>query len=102
MKINGNDPFVNSRLQVQQQEQKHEEQQQSEKVRQLNGVQDRLEFSAGTRELQGYLKKANEAPEVRAERIAEISRQLEAGTYNIKAEKVAEAIITGSLLDDLA
>jgi flagellar biosynthesis anti-sigma factor FlgM len=102
MRIDGNDPLVNAQLKLQTDGQKEAEREQSKPLEPVNRVSDRLEFSAESRQVHGYEKKVQEAPEVRAERIAEITRQIETGTYNIKAEKVAEAIITGSIVDELA
>jgi len=40
-------------------------------------------------------------PEVRSEKVAEIKRRIEDGTYEIKPEKIAEKMIRESLLNDL-
>jgi negative regulator of flagellin synthesis FlgM len=102
MRIDGNDPLVNSQLKLQTNDQQQAEREQSKAVEPINQVRDRLEFSAESRDFQRYEKKVQEAPEVRAERIAEIMRKVQTGTYNIKAEKVAEALITGSIVDERA
>jgi flagellar biosynthesis anti-sigma factor FlgM len=101
MRIDGNDPLANAQLKLQTEGQRQAEREQSKVVEPINRVRDRLEFSAESR-LHGYEKKVQEAPEVRAERIAEIMRKIDNGTYNIKAEKIAEAIITGSIVDERA
>ena len=93
MKINGNDPIINAQLQTNQQEREP-----SPKIEQLRRPQDRLEFSTTSRELQS----SEETAEARARRISEISKRIDRGTYNINAEKVAEAIITGAVLDERA
>jgi len=100
MKIDGQNPFLNSSFQVQPKEQRPERETSSQTI-QGNTGPDRLEFSVASKQLHSYQAAARNAPEVRTERVADISRQLQAGTYNIKAEKVADAIITGSILDNI-
>jgi flagellar biosynthesis anti-sigma factor FlgM len=65
----------------------------------IKSPRDRLELSVTGRELNELTYKVSESSEARAERIAEIRSRIETGTYNIKAEEVAEAIITGGLID---
>ena len=100
MKIEGNLHFIDVGLQVQQEEANSERQ--KAQVSKTQQIEDRLELSTSVREFQQLEKKAREAPEVRAERVATIKRELSAGTYNIKAEKVAEAIITGAIINKRA
>ncbi|MFZ0430938.1 MAG: flagellar biosynthesis anti-sigma factor FlgM [Acidobacteriota bacterium] len=98
MKIDGNNPYLKPEFQLQQREQAS--QQEKQKVQeQPDGPRDRLEFSVTGKELQYLSQKASEAPDVRSERVAEIKSQIEAGTYNIQAQEIAEAMITGSLID---
>lgn len=100
MKIDGSSQFLNSDLKLHQNDKAADQNRSS--VEQVSGIQDRLESSASSRRLlQTYSEKVQEAPEIRTERVAEISKQIQAGTYNIKAEKVADAIINGNLLDKL-
>jgi flagellar biosynthesis anti-sigma factor FlgM len=101
MKIDGNNPYIRPEFQAQQKEQlSQQEQQQKAQAEKSSG--DRLEFSVTGKELQYLSQKAVEAPEIRAERVAEIKSRVDAGTYNIKAQEIAEAIITGSLIDKSA
>jgi flagellar biosynthesis anti-sigma factor FlgM len=96
MKIDGNIHLIDSQLKTQR-DQANPKEQPSE-VQEVQKTQDRLEFSTSVREYQKLGKTADETTEIRAERVAKVKAQLDAGTYNIKAEKVAEAIITGSLI----
>ena len=100
MKIEGNLHFIDASHRVQKEETSVERQ--NARVSQAQQVEDRLEFSTSIREFQQLDKKAREAPEIRADRVAEIERELNAGTYNIKAEKVAEAMITGAIVNKRA
>ncbi len=97
MKIDGNNPYLRPDYQTP----KREAVVPPEAARAEDPAvqRDRLELSVAGRELQALTQKAGESPEVRAERIAELRSRIEAGTYNIKAQEVAEAIITGSLID---
>jgi len=99
MKIDGNNPYIRPEFQAQQKEQAS---QQEQKTQAEKNTRDRLEFSVQGKELQYLSQKAVEAPEVRAERVAEIKSRIDAGTYNIKAQEIAESIITGSLIDKSA
>ncbi len=100
MKIDGSNPFIDSKLHVGQTE--NSAQEQSKKVQELNQVGDRLEFSASSRQLETYQQKVREAPEVRSERVHAISEKLKAGTYDIKADVVAESMIKGGIVDEQA
>ncbi len=84
-------------FQVQNNEQRQGAQEQRQ-VEQSNSQRDRLEFSTDSRNVQSLVKNAGEAPEVRAERVDQIRNEIDNGTYNIRAERVAEAIITGRIV----
>lgn len=60
---------------------------------------DNVSLSAKARELQEAREALDAAPEVRKEKVEEIKGRVEAGTYNVKAEAIADAIIKASLLD---
>jgi negative regulator of flagellin synthesis FlgM len=100
MKIEGNLHFIDAGHRVQKEETSTDRQ--NARVSQSLEVEDRLEFSTSIREFQQLDKKAREAPEIRADRVAEIVRELDSGSYNIKAEKVAEAMITGAIINKRA
>ena len=98
MKIEGNSPYLRPDFESRQRE-TVAQQQEEQKAQEQQSRQDRLELSITGRELQQLTQTAAESSVVRTERVAEIQAQIEAGTYNIKAEEIAEAIITGHLLD---
>ncbi len=101
MEINGNNPLIGLR----------------NNVRQLDGTQqsartvkgnkhavsgsDRLELSIQSRKVQHLDDLIRSTPDIRKEKVEQISREIHTGTYNVKAEKVAEKIIGGSLLDEV-
>lgn len=104
MKIDGNNPYLNPEIQLQQKELSSQQQQQdTQKVQeQSGGSRDRLELSVAGKELQYLSQKVSEEPEVRSERVAEIKSRIEAGTYDIQAQEIAESMINGSLIDKSA
>lgn len=97
MKIDGNNPYLRPDYQTPKREAVVPPD--VAKAEDPSGQRDRLELSIAGRELQELTYRAGESPEVRAERIAELRSRIEAGTYNIKAQEVAEAMITGGLID---
>lgn len=101
MKIEGNLHFIDQNYRVQK-EKASSDHQQARVSKTTGGVEDRLEFSTSIREFQQLEKKAQEVPEIRAERVADIKRELNSGTYNIKAEKVADAMIRGAIVSKRA
>jgi negative regulator of flagellin synthesis FlgM len=62
---------------------------------------DRLELSARSREISHLSELIQSTPDVREEKVEQVRRELESGTYNVKAEKIAEKIIGGNLLDEV-
>jgi len=100
MEINGTNPLVVSKNNVQ----RLEVSQQSERTQKSSGEQsdsDRLELSAQSREISHLNELIRSTPDIREEKVEQIRRELESGTYNVKAEKIAEKIIGGNLLDEI-
>jgi negative regulator of flagellin synthesis FlgM len=100
MEINGTNPLVVSKNNVQ----RLEVSQQSERTQKSSGEQsdsDRLELSARSREISHLNELIQSTPDIREEKVEQIRRELESGTYNVKAEKIAEKIIGGNLLDEI-
>jgi negative regulator of flagellin synthesis FlgM len=62
---------------------------------------DRIELSVRGREIQHLDQLIQSTPDVREARIEEVRSALEAGTYNVKAEKIADKIIGGGLIDKI-
>ena len=101
MEINGNNPLIGLKS----------------NVRQLDGTQrsvrtgksdsdhssgpDKLELSVQGRNVQHLDDLIRSAPDIREAKVEQISRDLQTGTYNVKAEKIAEKIIGGTLLDEV-
>jgi len=62
---------------------------------------DRIELSVRGREIQHLDQLIQAAPDVRQEKIDAVRSAIEAGTYNVKAEKIADKIIGGGIIDSI-
>lgn len=100
MEINGTNPLIvlNKNMQRLESPQKAE---QSVKSGGAPSETDRLELSIRGREISHLNDLIQSTPDVRENRIEQVRRELENGTYNVKAEKIAEKIIGGNLLDEV-
>lgn len=100
MEINGTNPLVVSNNKVQ----RIETSSQSDRLQKSGGEQpdsDRLELSTRSREISHLDELIRSTPDIREEKVEQIREELEGGTYNVKAEKIAEKIIGGILLDEI-
>ncbi len=61
---------------------------------------DKVEFSAGSREVLKMQELLQEAPDVRQELVADLKRQVEDGSYQVDPYKVADKMLK-SLLSDV-
>ena len=57
------------------------------------GGADQLELSSRAEEMKAARAALAETPEVRAQRVAELKAQVQAGTYQVDTDKVAERIL---------
>jgi negative regulator of flagellin synthesis FlgM len=99
MEINGTNPLAGIHKM-----QRIDSPQQPERTRKDGEIQpdsDRLELSVQSREISHLDELIRSAPDVRESRVEEVRRAIESGTYNVKAEKIAEKIIGGDLLDEI-
>lgn len=100
MEINGTNPLISSKKEVQ----RLDSPAQPERA-QRQGIQqpdsDRLELSVRGLEISHLEELIRSTPDVRESRVEEVRAQIESGTYNVKAEKIAEKIIGGNLLDEV-
>jgi negative regulator of flagellin synthesis FlgM len=102
MEINGKNPLtaVNGgvqRLDLQQPAQRA--QRPGEDYPQLGS--DRIELSVRSREINHLDELIRSTPDVREARVEQIRSAIENGTYNVKAEKIAEKILGGNLIDEV-
>ncbi|HTY60972.1 MAG TPA: flagellar biosynthesis anti-sigma factor FlgM [Acidobacteriota bacterium] len=100
MEIHGTNPLIVSKNGVQ----RLETSQQSERTPKSGGEQtdsDRLDLSVRSREVSHLNELIQSTPDIRADKVAQAQRALENGTYNVNAEKIAEKIVKGNLLDEV-
>ncbi len=102
MEIDGKNPLVGlnaslSRLDVQPQHQKvprtGDESPSSDN--------DRIELSVRSREIMHLDELIRSTPDVREAKVEQVRSAIESGTYNVKAEKIAEKILNGNVIDQV-
>ncbi len=62
---------------------------------------DRIELSVRSREIQHIDELIRSTPDIREEKVEQIRSAIETGTYNVKAEKIADKILGGNLIDEI-
>jgi negative regulator of flagellin synthesis FlgM len=62
---------------------------------------DTVVLSDTAKQLQEAQKQLESIPDVREDKVAQIKAQIENGTYEINEEKIADKMLTDSLLNDL-
>ena len=101
MEINDSNPLMGVKNRLQQIETPTK----SEGVRKSctgqNSYSDRLELSVRSREILHLDEMIRSTSDIRESKVEIFRAQIEAGTYNVKAEKIAEKIIGGNLLDEV-
>jgi len=100
MEINGNNPLIGLSKNVQ----RLDASQQSERIQKRGATSsdsDRLELSVRSLEISHIEDLIRSTPDVREDRVNQVRSQIESGTYNVKAEQIADKIIGGNLLDEV-
>ncbi len=100
MEINGTNPLISLNNKVQ----RLEPSPQSERTQKSGGERsdsDRLELSVQSREISHLDDLIRSTQDVREARVEQVRGELDSGTYNVKAEKIAEKMIGGNLLDEI-
>ncbi len=72
----------------------------TQKVEQKTAVEDKVSLSANARDINIAKNAVQAAPEIREEAVQDIKKQVDAGTYEIDSEKIADKIV-GSNIDEL-
>jgi negative regulator of flagellin synthesis FlgM len=62
---------------------------------------DRVELSVRSREIQHLDELIRSTPDVREALVERVRRSIENGTYNVRAEQVAEKILGGNIFDEI-
>ncbi|MDI6687670.1 MAG: flagellar biosynthesis anti-sigma factor FlgM [Desulfobacterales bacterium] len=73
----------------------------SKPEKQATGVvlEEKVSLSSMARDIQQAAKAIEELPEIREEKVRELQEQIETGRYNVSGEKIAEKMISESILD---
>jgi negative regulator of flagellin synthesis FlgM len=101
MKVSGNTPYINIEAYLQKvQNKKASEVLQNGKD--PDGVKnDNVILSPKAKELNEAEKILSTCPDINEEKVAQIKKQIEEGTYQIDSKKIAEKILKDTLLDEL-
>jgi negative regulator of flagellin synthesis FlgM len=101
MEISGKNPLIvlNPNVQRLDLQQAPHAQKSSDETPRLSS--DRIELSVRSREIQHLDELIRSTPDVRESKVEQIRSAIESGTYNVKAEKIAEKILGGSLVDEI-
>ena len=102
MEINGSKPLVGLNASLQNLD-LQKQNQRSPKTGEENSTsdRDRIELSVRGREIQHLDNLILSTPDVREAKVEQVRSAIENGTYNVKAEKIADKILGGSLIDQI-
>ncbi|MGD9235697.1 MAG: flagellar biosynthesis anti-sigma factor FlgM [Desulfobacterales bacterium] len=62
---------------------------------------DTVALSSAAKDIQEAQRKLQAIPDVREEKVAQLKEQIEKGTYEMDAEKIADKMLKEALLNDL-
>ncbi len=62
---------------------------------------DRVELSVRSQELQHLDEIIQSIPDVREAKVEQLRLAVQSGTYNVRAEQVADKILSGTLIDEI-
>jgi len=103
MEINGKNPLTIPNQNVQRLD--VQQTQGSRPAKESDGIQragyDRIELSVRGREIQQLDELIRSTPDVREAKVEQIRSAIESGTYNVKAEKIADKILGGNVIDEI-
>ncbi len=103
MEINNKSPLTDLSMRAMRLEVQEQQAQRFQKVDRpsVAADPDRAEFSVRSREIQKVNDLIQSVPDVREGVVERVRRSIETGTYNVRAEQIAEKIIGGSLFDQI-
>ncbi len=91
--------------QMVQQYQRNDAVRQNNSEKQVSGAsvpEEKVDLSTKARDVQQIKNALAKLPEIREEKVQELKRDIEAGTYNVSGEKIAEKMVGESFLDIFA
>ena len=103
MEINGKSPLIDLSTRAMRLEVQEQQAQRSQKADRtpVTADPDRAEFSVRSREIQNIDDLIQSTPDVREGVVERVRRSIENGTYNVRAEQIAEKILGGNLFDKI-
>ncbi len=103
MEINSKSPLVDLATRVDRLDVQEQQAQRNTKTgRDLVAADpDRVEISVRSREIQHLDEMIQATPDVREALVLQVRRSIEGGTYNVKAEQIADKILGGNLIDEI-
>ena len=103
MEIDGKNPLVGLTAGVQRLDAAQQQPQKLQKAGEdsVTVQSDRIELSVRSREIQQLHELIQSTPDIREAKDEQIRSAVESGTYNVKAEKIAEKIIGGNVIDQI-
>ncbi|MBN1380248.1 MAG: flagellar biosynthesis anti-sigma factor FlgM [Deltaproteobacteria bacterium] len=60
---------------------------------------EKVDLSAKAKDIQQIKQVIDQTPDVRADKVRELKQKVENGSYQVDSEKIAEKIVTESLID---
>jgi len=99
MKISGENQFVKANAYVNNVRDKEKAESSSGQTTQVS-TEDSVVLSPKAKEIQQARKLLEEVPDIREEKVARLKEQIENGTYEIDAKKIAAKMIRESLLNE--
>ena len=64
--------------------------------------EEKVDLSTKAKDIQQAKNALNSLPDIREEKVQEIKAQVEKGTYNVNAEKIADKMVKESIVDIFA
>ena len=64
--------------------------------------EEKVDFSTTAKDIQQAKNALNSLPDVRQEKVQEVKAQVEKGTYNVNAGKIADKMVNESIIDIFA
>lgn len=62
-------------------------------------VTEKVDLSSRAKDIQQVRQILEDIPDVREDKVAELKRQIDNGTYQVNADKIAEKMVSESLID---
>ncbi len=103
MEINGKSPLIDLNTRALALEAQNKQTQRFPKADRgsVTAAADRVEFSVRSRQIQNIDELIQSTPDVREGVVEQVRRSIANGTYNVRAEQIAEKILGGNLFDQL-